>query len=118
MTDNLDLNNKRIYNLAQPHDSNQPATKIYTDTNFLANPGGLMAGNLDLCNNKIINVGAATSDKDALSRVVADGRYLKLSGGTIAENLTVPSIATRSEHNELALNYVNTRHLFVEKRNA
>ena len=76
-----------------------------------------MAGNLNLSNNKIINVGA-TSDKDALSRVVADGRYLKLSGGRIAENLTVPSIATRSEHNELALNYLNTRLLFVEKRNA
>ena len=77
-----------------------------------------MAGNLNLSNNKIINVGAATSDKDALSRVVADGRYLKLSGGRIAENLTVPSIATRSEHNERALNYLNTRLLFVEKRNA
>ena len=35
MQGNLDMNNNRIYNLAQPNGNNQPATKIYTDTNFL-----------------------------------------------------------------------------------
>ena len=35
MQGNLDMNNNRIYNLAQPNGYNQPATKNYKDTNFL-----------------------------------------------------------------------------------
>ena len=35
MQGNLDMNNNRIYNLAQPNGNNQPATKNYKDTNFL-----------------------------------------------------------------------------------
>ena len=31
MTDNLDMNNNRIYNLGQPNGNDQPATKIWSE---------------------------------------------------------------------------------------
>ena len=34
-----DMNNKRIYNLAQPNGDNQPANKIYSDNKFLSKTG-------------------------------------------------------------------------------
>ena len=48
MTGNLDMNNKRIYYLAQPNGNNQPATKTYVDTHFLAKSGAVMAGDLSI----------------------------------------------------------------------
>ena len=74
MQDNLDMNNNRIYNLAQPNGNNQPATKKYTDTNFLFRNGdSAMAGPLNMSNNRITNVVPAISERDGLSRITADG---------------------------------------------
>ena len=116
MTGNLDINNKRIYNLAQPNDNNQPTTKTYVDTYFLAKSGALMDGNLNLSNNRIINVGAPTSEKDGVNKEWADSTFLKLSGGRLNGNLTVPSVKIGREYNELVLNDINTRFIFVEKK--
>ena len=45
MQGNLDMDNNRIYNLAQPNGNDQPATKNYTDTNVLKlNGDNVMAG--------------------------------------------------------------------------
>ena len=35
MTGNLDMNNNRIYNLAQANGDNQPVTKIWSENKFL-----------------------------------------------------------------------------------
>ena len=53
MTGNLDMNSKRIYNVAQPDGDNQPATKIWSENKFLDKSSGVMAGPLNMSNNKI-----------------------------------------------------------------
>lgn len=77
MTGNLDMNNKRIYNLAQPSGNNQPATQTYVGTYFLAKSGAVMAGNLNLSNNKIINVEASTSHKDSVNKEWTESNFFK-----------------------------------------
>ena len=47
MTGYLDMNNKRIYNVAQPDSDNQPATKIWSENKFLDKSDGVMAGPLN-----------------------------------------------------------------------
>ena len=74
MQDNLDMNNNRMYNLAQPNGNNQPAPQKYTDTNFLfLNGDSAMAGPLNMSNNRITNVVPAISERDGLSRITSDG---------------------------------------------
>ena len=46
MTGNLDMNNKRIYNVAQPNGDNQPATKVSSENKFLDKSSGVMAGSV------------------------------------------------------------------------
>ena len=75
-----------------------------------------MDGNLNLSNNRIINVGAPTSKKDGVNKEWAEITFLKLSGGRLNGNLTVPSVKIGREYNELVLNYINTRFIFVEKK--
>ena len=41
MTGNLDMNSKRIYNVAQPNGDNQPATKIWSENKFLDKSSGV-----------------------------------------------------------------------------
>ena len=50
MTGNLDMNNNRIYNVAQPNGDNQPATKIWPENKFLDKSSGVMAGTLNMSN--------------------------------------------------------------------
>ena len=67
MRGNLDMNNNRMYNLAQPDGDHQPATNIYKDTNFLKlNGDNVMAGPLNMPNNKITHLAPATQDGDAV----------------------------------------------------
>ena len=66
MTGNLDMNNKRIYNVAQPDGDNQPATKIWSENKFLDKSSGLMAGSLNMSNNKTIHLATATANGDAV----------------------------------------------------
>ena len=65
MTSNLDMNNNRIYTVAQPNGDNQPATKIWSENKFLDKSSGVMAGLLNMSNNKITNLANPTADKDA-----------------------------------------------------
>ena len=48
ITGNLDMNSKRIYNVAQPNGDNQPATKIWSENKFLDKTSGVMAGSLNM----------------------------------------------------------------------
>ena len=66
MTGNLDMNSKRIYNVAQPNGDNQPATKIWSENKFLDKSSGVMAGSLNMSNNKITNLATATANGDAV----------------------------------------------------
>ena len=63
MTGNLDMNNNRIYNVAQPNGDNQPATKIWSENKFLDKSSGVMAGLLNMSNNKITNLANPAADK-------------------------------------------------------
>ena len=56
MTGNLDMNNNRIHNVAQPNGDNQPATKIGSENKFLDKSNGVMAGSLNTSNNKITHL--------------------------------------------------------------
>ena len=66
MTGNLDINNNRIYNVAQPNGDNQPATKIWSENKFLDKSSGVMAGSLNMSNNKITHLALATASGDAV----------------------------------------------------
>ena len=103
MTGNLDMNNNRIYSVAQPDGDNQPATKIWSENKFLDKSSGVMAGPLNMSNNKITNLGNATSGKDGVSRDYGDGRYVKKSGDTMTGTLSVPNMSTSQ-------NYFNKRY--------
>lgn len=110
-----DMNNKRIYNLAQPNGDNQRTNKIYSDNKFLSKTGDVMAGNLNLSNNRIIIVGAPTSQKDGVNKEWAESNFLKLSGGHITGDLSAAS--RPGVHNESVLNFINMKYFFIEKRN-
>ena len=45
MTANLDVNNKRMFNVAQPNGDNQAATKIWQKINSWISPVGLWQDN-------------------------------------------------------------------------
>ena len=61
------MNNKRIYNVAQPNGDNQPATEIWSENKFLDKSRGVMAGPLDVSNNKITNLVKPTNSNKALN---------------------------------------------------
>ena len=81
MTGNLDMNNNRVYNVAQPNGDSQPATKIWSENKFLDKSSGVMAGSLNMSNNKITHLATATRDGDATNKKYIDDNYYKLSGG-------------------------------------
>ena len=66
MTGNLDMNSKRIYNVAQPDGDNQPATKVWSENKFLDKSNGVMAGPLNMSNNKITHFATASANGDAV----------------------------------------------------
>ena len=66
MSGNFNMNNNRIYNVAQPNGANQPATKIWSENKFLDKSSGVMAGSLNMSNNKITHLATATANGDAV----------------------------------------------------
>ena len=60
----------RILNLKTPSDVDEPATKSYTDNNFLKTDG--MTGELHMGSNRIIYLGDPTGEGDATSKKYAD----------------------------------------------
>ena len=85
---NIDMKDQfRILNLKHPVDSDEPATKQYSDSRFLDRNGSrTMIGNLSMNNNKIIKVGTPTANDDAATKKYVDNAkvdgsdFLKLDG--------------------------------------
>ena len=71
---NIDMKDRfRILNLKHPVDSDEPATKQYSDSKFLDRDGSrTMIGNLSMNNNKIIKVGTPTTNDDAATKKYVD----------------------------------------------
>ena len=79
----------RILNLKHPVDSDEPATKQYSDSTFLDRNGSrTMIGNLSMNNNKIIKVGTPTVNDDVATKKYVDD---KSSGSLSSTRLTVDS---------------------------
>ena len=73
MTGNIDMNNKRIYNLPAPTGNNQPTTLIYSNSNFLRINGNIpMMGNLNMNNRNIKNLATPSNDTDAATKKYVD----------------------------------------------
>ena len=89
MAGNLDMNNNRIYNVAQPNGDRQPVTKIWAENKFLDNSSGVMAGSLNMSNNKITYRALATANGDAV-----DFKFLSIN---------IPHLGLESEVTNLRL---------------
>ena len=87
---NIDMKDRfRILNLKHPVDSDEPATKQYSDSRFLDRNGSrTMIGNLSMNNNKIIKLGAPTANDDAANKKYVDDNS---TGTPSTSRLTVDS---------------------------
>ena len=95
MTGNLDMNNKRIINVANPISETDVVNKRYFITHvnnidlsdYLKRDGTVsMTGNLDMSLNKIINCGQPTGARDVTNKAYVDsevGKTLKLDGSGV-----------------------------------
>ena len=115
MTGNLDMNNKRIYNVAQPSGDNEPATKIWSQNKFLDKSSGVMAGPLNMSNNKITNLAKPTNDTDGANKKYIDDNCLKLSGGTVTGHIILSNTVLTSQYQALSRTTGNA--FFVEITN-
>ena len=115
MTGNLDMNSKRIYNVAQPNGDNQPATKIWSENKFLDKSSGVMAGPLNMSNNKITNLAKPTDDKDGVNKKYIYDNYLKLSGGTMTGHIILNNKILTSQYQAINQNTGNA--FFVQITN-
>ena len=121
MTGNLDMNNNRIYGVAQPDGDNQPATKIWSENKFLDKSNGVMAGPLNMSNNIINHLGNATSGKDGVSRDFGDGRYVKKGGDTMTGNLALGDnyiTGLKSKQTDYITNQPHLRQETIDWKNA
>ena len=79
----------RILNLKHPLDSDEPATKQYSDSIFLDRDGcRTMIGNLSMNNNRIIKLDTPSANDDAATRKYVDD---KSRGSLTTTRLTVDS---------------------------
>ena len=73
MTGNLDMNNKRIFNLPNPTGSKQPIPLAYGDLAYLhINGSNMMTNHLNMNNKKIINLVSPTNNSDAVPKKYVD----------------------------------------------
>ena len=86
---NIDMKDRyRILNLKHPNDADEPATKQYSDSNFLNRDGSrTMIGNLSMNNNKIIKVGTPTVNDDAANKKYVDDKTISTTKLTIDSNI-------------------------------
>ena len=97
MLNHMNMNNKKIINLAAPTTNNDAATKKYVDDNsssdlspyFKKDGSVAMTGNINANNNKITNVGTPTANTDAATKKYVDDSHPDLSDylekdGTVA----------------------------------
>ena len=87
---NIDMKDQfRILNLKHPNDADEPATKQYSDSNFLNRDGSrTMIGNLSMNNNKIIKLKSPTANDDAATKKYVDDNS---SGTPSTSRLTIDS---------------------------
>ena len=95
MTGNLDMNNQRIINVANPISETDVVNRRYFETHvnnidlsdYLKRDGTVsMTGNLDMSLNKIINCGQPTGARDVTNKAYVDsevGKTLKLDGSGV-----------------------------------
>ena len=112
VTGNLEMNNKRIYNVAQPNGDNPPATKIWSENKFLDKSSGVMAGPLNMSNNRITNLAKPTNDTDGVNKKYIDDNYLKLCGGTRSGNIVLYNTILASQYQ--ALSWTTGNAFFVQ----
>ena len=115
MTGNLDMNDNRIYNVAQPNGNNQPATKIWSENKVLDKSSGVMAGLLNMSNNKITHLAKPTDDKDGVNKKCTGDNYLKLSGGTVTGHIMLSNAILISQYQAISRNTGNA--FFVQLTN-
>ena len=73
MTGNLDMNNKRIFNLPNPTASKQPIPLAYGDLAYLHVDGSnMMTNHMNMNNKKIINLITPTNNTDATTKKYVD----------------------------------------------
>ena len=73
MTGNLDMNNKRIFNLPNPTGAKQPIPLAYGDIAYLhVNGSNTMTNHLNMNNKKIINLVTPTNNSDAVPKKYVD----------------------------------------------
>jgi hypothetical protein len=80
MLNNLNLNNNRIINLANPTNNQDAASKLYCDTNslivesncLLINGTNYMEADMDLNSHKIINLTDPSNTQDAATKNYID----------------------------------------------
>ena len=102
MTDNLDINSNRIYNVTQPDGGNQPATKVWSENKFLDKSNGVMAGPLNMSNKKITHLAKPTDDTDGVNKKYIDDNYLKLSGGTVTGHIILNNAVLTSQYQAIS----------------
>ena len=123
MSGNLNMNNNRIYNVAQPNGDNQPATKIWSENKFLDKSSGVMAGLRSMANNKITNLASPTANGDAVD-VVFFNKYVPSgrrdnngnfeSGGKLLYNIG----QTGWPPEAITLQTANSKYLWITGRKA
>ena len=73
MTGNLDMNNKRIFNLPNPTGSKQPIPLAYGDLAYLHVDGSnMMTNHMNMNNKKIINLITPINNSDATTKKYVD----------------------------------------------
>ena len=73
MTGNLDMNNKRIFNIPAPTGSKQPIPLAYGDLAYLHVDGSnMMTNHLNMNNKKIMNLVTPTNNSDATTKKYVD----------------------------------------------
>ena len=77
MTGNLDMDNKRIYNIPAPTGPKQPTPLAFTDLKYLHVTGtNSMSNHLNMNNKKIINLDLPTNITDAANKKYVDDTLL------------------------------------------
>ena len=89
---NIDMKDQfRILNLKHPVDSDEPATKQYSDSKFLDRNGSrTMIGNLNMNNNRILNLPAPSGGNQPTPLAFTDLKYVARDGtSTMTNNLNM-----------------------------
>ena len=76
----LDMDNHKIKDMAQPTDDNDATTKKYVDTNFLKIAGGTMRGTLRMDDNLLLGLPNPTYSHAAAPKDYVDAEIRKISG--------------------------------------